>query len=70
MIHPKQIDQDSIIATAQLTEEQVRVAVVEYLLKSEELKEAIEGKATRAVTQWQTSKWSDPNGSCIFCRRS
>jgi len=53
--------QSQVIATSQLTEEQVRLAVAEFLFKSEELREAVQDLQIRVVTNWQTTKWSDPN---------
>ena len=46
---------------AKLSEEQVRQALVEYLLKNDEVKAAIGDKSVLVVPSWQTSKWSDPN---------
>ena len=54
-------DVPDVLANARLTEVQVQQAIAEFLLKSEELKQAIEGKRIKIHVTWQTSKWSDPN---------
>ena len=50
-----------IVAQARLSEEQVQLAIAEFLLKSEELQEAIQEKQIKIHVNWQTSKWSDPD---------
>ena len=50
-----------VLASAKLTEPQVQTALLEFLLKNEEFKDMIVGKGIAVSTQWQTSKWSDPD---------
>ena len=54
-------DSTAIVARARLSEEQVQLAIAEFLLKSEELQEAIQEKQIKIHVNWQTSKWSDPD---------
>jgi len=51
----------SILASARLTEVQVQSALAEFLLKNQELKDALADKTVEIRTQWQTSKWSNPD---------
>jgi len=53
--------QPQVVATARLTEEQVRLAIAEFLFKNEELREAVQDLQVIVVTNWQTTKWSDPD---------
>ncbi len=51
-----------LLATANLTQEQVEMLMVKALLQENaELSNAIEGKSVAVRTQWHTTKWSDPN---------
>jgi len=60
---------NNVLARARLTEEQVQMAIAEFLLKSEELQEAIQEKRVKIDVNWQTSKWSDPDAMVhIFFR--
>jgi hypothetical protein len=52
---------NDVLARARLTEEQVQLAIAEFLLKSEELQEAIQEKRVKIHVNWQTTKWSDPD---------
>jgi hypothetical protein len=51
----------TILARTRLTEQQVQTAIAEFLLKDDELKNTLVGKGVRVISQWQTSKWSDPD---------
>jgi len=49
------------LGTVNLTEVQVKQAIVDFLYKNDEFKELVDNKRIALVTEWQTSKWSNPN---------
>jgi hypothetical protein len=53
--------QGKLIASTKLTEENVRHAIVQFLLKNDEFSELVGEKKVIISTDWQVSKWSDPN---------
>lgn len=51
-----------ILASANMTNDQVEMSLVKSLLEqNEELSSAVDGKNVRIVTQWQIQKGSDPD---------
>jgi hypothetical protein len=53
--------QGTIIASTKLSEENVRTAIAQFLLKNDEFAELIGDKKVILSTSWQVSKWSDPD---------
>jgi hypothetical protein len=49
------------LGTAKLTEDHVKQAIVEFLYKNDEFKNLVDNRQVMLVTQWQTSKWSNPD---------
>ena len=49
------------LGSVSLTENQVKQAIVAFLYKSDEFKDLVNDRKVALITQWQTSKWSDPN---------
>tara|TARA_B100000029_G_scaffold492698_1_gene554299 strand:+ start:974 stop:1222 length:249 start_codon:yes stop_codon:yes gene_type:complete len=48
------------LAQVKLTEDQVKHALAEYLMKNDEFKSMVDGKKILLTTNWHTTKWSDP----------
>ena len=61
MQEEKSTPEANLIGRVQLSELQVRHAIVDYLLKNEKFKELVVGKQTFVIPRWQTSKWDDPD---------
>ena len=53
--------QGTLIASTSLTEENVRTAIVQFLLKNDDFSKLVGEKKVIISTNWQVSKWSDPN---------
>ena len=51
--------QGILIASTKLTEENVRTAIVQFLLKNDEFSDLVKDKKVIITTDWQVSKWSD-----------
>ena len=65
-IEKKQQVATSRLAQVSLTENQVKQAIAEFLVKNEEFKTMTDGKRVLLTTNWQTSKWSSPD-SMVIC---
>ena len=53
---------DNVLASVNLTQAQVERLLAKSLIEeNEELSGLLDGKKVFMSTQWQTSKWSDPN---------
>ena len=65
-IEKKQQVATSRLAQISLTENQVKQAIAEFLVKNEEFKTMTDGKRVLLTTNWQTSKWSSPD-SMVIC---
>jgi len=51
----------NILARTHLSEHQVQAAIFDSLRRNDELQNILADTRVRMITQWQTSKWSDPN---------
>ena len=49
------------MAKVGLTEEQVRHALIDFVLKNDEVKELVQDKNVVVFPVWHTTKWSDQN---------
>lgn len=57
----------TVLASANLTVEQVELFLVKSLLaESEQLSAAVDGKQIEVRSSWQTSKWSNPDALVSF----
>lgn len=54
-----------LLMTANLTDEDLKIALLQYLIKNEEVNEALSGKTVSVIPEWQVTKWSDPD---VFVR--
>ena len=52
----------NVLATVTLTQTQVELLLVQGLMKEhQELAEMLEEQKVQLMSQWQTTKWSEPN---------
>ena len=51
----------NLVASIKLSEDQVKTAVVDMLLKNEEFASVVGDNEVYLTTRWLTDKWSDPN---------
>ena len=58
--------QAKIVATAKLSEQQVQRALIDFVAKDEQLKDALEGKESIAWLNWQVNKWDTPESFCTL----
>ena len=51
----------NILARTHLSEHQVQAAIFDSLRRNDELQNILADTKVRMITQWQTSKWNDPD---------
>jgi len=58
----QEAQQAAVLASVTLTQSQVELLLVQGLMKEhQELSEILENQQVQLMSQWQTSKWSDPD---------